>query len=201
MNRQSIGIVDYGAGNLFSLRAALTRNGLQHGMVHHAEDIRHYDRLIIPGVGHAGSAMKKLQGTGLIPEILAFERPVLGICLGMQLMSQESGEAPGQSLLDIMPLQTQRFPEAAGLKIPHMGWNQVIREQEHAIFKNIPNKTYFYFVHSFYMEYSPKFTVASCAYGIRFSAIVNRHQFTGVQFHPEKSGKMGEQLLINFSNI
>lgn len=197
----NIGIVDYGAGNLFSLRAALSRNRLQHGMVRYAEDIKQFDRLIIPGVGHAGTAMQKLQKTTLISEILAFQRPVLGICLGMQLLCARSEEAPQKDLLNILPLQTKRFPKGRMEKVPHMGWNQIHIEQELGLLKNIPNKTYFYFVHSFYMEYSSIFTAASCRYGIPFSAVVHKDQFTGVQFHPEKSGKIGEQLLINFSNI
>lgn len=201
MNKQTIGIVDYGAGNLFSLRAALRRNGLDHGMVRNADDLNQFDRLIIPGVGHAGAAMDKLNETDLIPGILSFNKPVLGICLGMQLMSAESEEAAGQPLLNLVPLSTKRFPTSTGLKIPHMGWNQVTFEQNHPILKNIPNKSYFYFVHSFYMEYSSIFTVASCAYGSRFSAVIGREGFIGVQFHPEKSGRAGEQLLINFSTI
>lgn len=201
MSKQIIGIVDYGAGNLFSLRAALDRHGISHGMVQKETDFKRFDRLIVPGVGNAGAAMRKLQDSGLIPGVLAFDKPILGICLGMQLMGTTSREAPGQPLLRRMPLSVQRFPENMGLKIPHMGWNQVTLRQDHAILKNIPNNSYFYFVHSFYMEYSPIFTMASCDYGLRFSAIIARGLYTGVQFHPEKSGKAGEQLLINFSSI
>lgn len=195
-----IGIVYYGAGNIFSLTAALDRLGLEYGMIHTAEDFGKYDRYIIPGVGHAGSAMSKLQQTGLVPSILTLKKPVLGICVGMQLLTEYSEEGDS-TLTGIIPLKTKLFDAALNIKIPHTGWNRVEPTPDHFLFNGISPGTHFYFVHSYYIEFNSNFTIAMAEYGIKFSAAIQKENFYGVQFHPEKSGLAGEQLLKNFSQL
>ena len=195
-----IGIIRYGAGNIFSLTAALERLGIGYGMVHTEADLEQFDRYIIPGVGHAGAAMNKLEQTGLIPKIKALNKPVLGICVGMQLLTSYSEEGDAK-LLNIFPIKTLRFKDSAEYKVPHTGWNQVFPEKENALFKHIPTGSHFYFVHSYFIEYDEAYTLSSTTYNNKFSASIWRDNFYGVQFHPEKSGKYGETLLTNFSNL
>jgi glutamine amidotransferase len=194
------GIVTYGAGNIFSLTAALERLGIEYGMITTEQDFENFDRYIIPGVGHAGAAMNKLQQTGLIPAIKALTKPVLGICVGMQLLTSYSEEG-GSNLLDIFPVKTLRFKDSAQYKVPHTGWNRVYPEKENALFENIPPGSHFYFVHSYFIEYNITYTLSSTSYINKFSASIWRDNFYGVQFHPEKSGVYGEALLTNFSKL
>nr|MBC7613080.1 imidazole glycerol phosphate synthase subunit HisH [Pseudopedobacter sp.] len=195
-----IGIVNYGAGNIFSLTAALERLGLKYGMINSETDFDLYDRIIIPGVGHAGTAMKKLVDTGLVPKIKSLTKPVLGICVGMQLITDFSEEG-NSKMLGIIPVKTLRFQEEICKKVPHMGWNQVEVQKNIPLFNDIDTSAYFYFVHSYFIEFNSKFTVAFCNYGIKFSAGIQRDNFYGVQFHPEKSGEAGEILLKNFAHL
>ncbi|SKB88663.1 imidazole glycerol phosphate synthase subunit HisH [Daejeonella lutea] len=195
-----IGIVYYGAGNIFSLTAALDRLGLEYGMIHTAEDFDKFDRFIIPGVGHAGSAMKKLEQTGLVPAILNLRKPVLGICVGMQLLTEFSEEG-NSTLTGIIPLKTRLFDEHLKIKIPHTGWNRVSALPGNVLFDGISPGAHFYFVHSYFIEFNSNFTIALAEYGIKFSAVIQKNNFFGVQFHPEKSGLAGEQLLKNFSQL
>ncbi|MBL1410956.1 imidazole glycerol phosphate synthase subunit HisH [Sphingobacterium faecale] len=195
-----IGIVNYGAGNIFSLTAALDRIHVEYGMINSKEDFDQYDRIIIPGVGHAGTAMRKLEETGLVDTILSLHKPVLGICVGMQLLTSHSEEGDA-TLLSVFPLKTLNFKNHILLKTPHMGWNNVKAEANCPLFTSIPENSYFYFVHSFFIEHSPIFTGATCDYGIVYAAAIQKDNFYGVQFHPEKSGEYGEQLLKNFSKI
>lgn len=197
---QKIGIVSYGAGNIFSLKAALDRLGLQYGMVNTSEDFNQYDRIIIPGVGHAGAAMRKLIDTGLLPAIKAYTKPVLGICVGMQLLTDYSEEGNSE-MTGIIPVKTLRFDTQLSKKVPHIGWNNIIISPNNKLFTGISNEAYFYFVHSYFIEYNSNFTVASCNYGNKFSATIQKNNFYGVQFHPEKSGEVGEKLLQNFAQI
>jgi len=194
-----IGIVNYGAGNIFSLTAALERLKLGYGMINQESDLEKYTHIIIPGVGHAGSAMEKLQQTGLVKAIKALTKPVLGICVGMQLITEHSEEGDA-ALLDIVPVKTKKFDKLLNIKIPHMGWN-AISPKTNSLFEGIEDNTQFYFVHSYFIEYNPIFDIASASYGLKFSAAVQKDNFYGVQFHPEKSGKAGEQILKNFSNL
>jgi glutamine amidotransferase len=198
--RGGLGIIRYGAGNIFSLTAALDRLGIAYGMVHTEADFEQFDRFIIPGVGHAGAAMDKLVNTGLVPKIKALDKPVLGICVGMQLLTSYSEEGDS-NLLNLFPVRTLRFTDSPDYKVPHTGWNKVFPEKENALFKNIPSGSHFYFVHSYFIEYDPTYTLSSTDYNNKFSASIWRDNFYGVQFHPEKSGKYGETLLTNFSNI
>jgi len=195
-----IGIVNYGAGNIFSLTAALDRLSLKYGMINSENEFDLYEKIIIPGVGHAGTAMQKLQDTGLVPKIKSLTKPVLGICVGMQLITEFSEEGNSE-LLGIIPVKTLRFKEAESKKVPHMGWNQISLTAENPLFSGIEDKTYFYFVHSYYIEFNPNFTIAFCNYGIKFAAAIQKDNFYGVQFHPEKSGEAGEMLLKNFANL
>lgn len=199
-NRSSIGIINYDAGNIFSLTAALDRQRLDYGMVNTPIEMNNFDRIIIPGVGHAAKAMSQLASKGMISAIKELKKPVLGICLGMQLMTEYSEEG-NLNLLQLVPLQTKHFQNRIDLKVPHMGWNTIRSVQPSGLLEGITNNSYFYFVHSFFIEYNPKFTAASCDYGLRFSAVIQKDNFYGVQFHPEKSGEAGERLLRNFSKL
>jgi len=196
----SIGIVQYGAGNIFSLTSALDRLGISYGMIARPEDFELYDRYIIPGVGHAGAAMAKLEATGLVPYIRDLKKPTLGICVGMQLITAYSEEGDAD-LLNIIPVKTLKFADSADHKVPHTGWNRVHAEKDNPLFKNIPDNSHFYFVHSYYIEYNNAYTLASTDYSLKFSASIWLDNFYGVQFHPEKSGTYGETLLTNFSKI
>jgi len=195
-----IGIVRYGAGNIFSLTSALDRLGITYGMINEEADFEQFDRYIIPGVGHAGAAMNKLINTGLVPKIKASQKPTLGICVGMQLLTEHSEEGDS-NLLNIIPVKTLKFKDEPGFKVPHTGWNNVYPQPGNPLFENIPADAHFYFVHSYYIEYNKTYTLASTNYINNFSASIWHNNFFGVQFHPEKSGEYGETLLKNFSKI
>lgn len=196
----TIGIVNYGAGNIFSLTAALDRQSISYEMIESPEDFDKYERYIIPGVGHAGAAMQKLEESGMVSKILATKKPVLGICVGMQLLTEFSEEGNSR-LLGIAPVKTRLFSELLKLKIPHTGWNKVSALADNELFKGLNKETYFYFVHSYFIEFNPNFAIASTGYGVTFSAALKKDNYYGVQFHPEKSGEAGEQILKNFSLI
>jgi glutamine amidotransferase len=195
-----IGIITYGAGNIFSLTAALERIGIDYGMIKTEEDFEQYDRYIIPGVGHAGAAMHKLEQTGLVPKIKSLTKPTLGICVGMQLLTSYSEEG-NTDLLNIFPIKTLKFANYTGYKVPHTGWNRVYPEKKNPLFQNIPGGSHFYFVHSYFIEYNFVYILSSTTYINKFSASIWRDNFYGVQFHPEKSGAYGETLLLNFSKL
>ncbi|KEQ29396.1 imidazole glycerol phosphate synthase [Pedobacter antarcticus 4BY] len=194
-----IGIVNYGAGNIFSLTSALDRLKLNYGMINTESDFDQYSHIIIPGVGHAGAAMEKLQQSGLADVIPLITKPVLGICVGMQLLTAHSQEGDAV-LTNIIPVRTLLFDKKLGIKIPHMGWNN-IEIKDNPLFAGIEDKTQFYFVHSYFIEYNPIFGIATADYGLKYAAAIQRDNFFGVQFHPEKSGQAGERLLLNFSNL
>ncbi len=193
------GIINYGAGNIFSLTSALKRQNITYGMINTQADFEKYRQIIIPGVGHAEVAMSKLLQSGLVNAIKKLNKPVLGICVGMQLLTRHSEEGNAH-LLNIIPLKTKLFDKNKGIKIPHMGWNTVFLKKE-ALFEGISDKTQFYFVHSYFIENNPIFSIATVNYGNLFAAAIQKNNFYGVQFHPEKSGQAGERLLKNFSNL
>jgi imidazole glycerol-phosphate synthase subunit HisH len=190
------GILDYGAGNLASVRNALERLGKKYFIAREARELERADRIIFPGVGHAGHAMRLLQQYQTDRLLKTFQGPLLGICLGMQLLGSESEEGDVAGL-GVLEFQVKKF--SPGLKVPHMGWNHVMAGAN-PLFKGIPDQTCFYFVHSYYAGIS-KETIARCHYGIPFAAAVQRGNYYGVQFHPEKSAAPGMQLLENFFSI
>jgi imidazole glycerol-phosphate synthase subunit HisH len=200
MNDTTIGIVNYGAGNIFSLTAALERQQIAYRMISSPERFDDFSKIIIPGVGHAGAAMAKLSDSGMVDKIRQTRKPVLGICVGMQLLTEHSEEGDSK-LLAIAPLKTCHFSADLNLKVPHTGWNKVHSAPDNELFKGINNESYFYFVHSYFIEYNPTFTIAYANYGLRFSAALQRDNFYGVQFHPEKSGEAGERILKNFAEL
>ncbi len=195
-----IGIVNYGAGNIFSLTAALVRCNLPYGMINEPADFDKYERIIIPGVGHAGAAMQKLRDSGLAEAIPSLTKPVLGICVGMQLLTSFSEEG-NADMLGVFPMRTLHFQQRISEKVPHMGWNTTQIRRDCRLFDDIADDTYFYFVHSFFIEFQEEYTATSTNYGVDYAASIHKDNFYGVQFHPEKSGPAGEQLLLNFAAL
>ncbi|WP_306643512.1 imidazole glycerol phosphate synthase subunit HisH [Sanyastnella coralliicola] len=188
-----IGIIDYGAGNVRSIELAFERLGYSTLRTANKGLLGACDHLIFPGVGHAKSAKENLEKSGVLPFLKEATQPVLGICLGMQLMCQstEEGEVEG---LGIFETKVKRFREAE--RIPHMGWNSVAFNGS-PLFKGIKPESDFYFVHAYYAEESPD-TIAKSVYPKPFTAALAKSNFYGVQFHPERSGKAGQQLIQNF---
>lgn len=192
----SVAIIDYGAGNIKSVKYALERMGVNAILTSDANEIRKADKVIFPGVGQASAAMKQLKEKGLDKIIPDLKQPVLGICLGMQLMCKytEEGNTEG---LGIFPYNVLQFPKED--KVPHMGWN-TLEDNESAIFLGIEDSPYVYFVHSYYVPKN-KYSISNCNYIRPFCAALQKENFFGCQFHPEKSGKTGEQILRNFLNL
>ncbi len=191
-----IAILSYGAGNVASVQYALDRLGIESFISGDPKELNMADKLIFPGVGHASHAMQSLAQRGLDKFLKDFDRPLLGICLGMQLMGRysEEGSTAGLGLMDF-DVKLFRIDQ----KVPHMGWNSV-EINDNLLFKGIPNGSHFYFVHSYFAEICPETTV-SCNYSIPFTAAVQNGNRYGVQFHPEISGEMGNELLENFINL
>ena len=195
-----IAIIDYDMGNLRSLENALDRLGASYCVTADPDTIRRADKVILPGVGHAELAMDNLVERGLPAVIRSLRQPVLGICVGMQVLCRDSEEAPGKPCLGVFDAHVRRFSPAPGCKVPHMGWND-LRNLEGKLFKNMKSGAYVYFVHSYFAGLCPD-TVATCQYaGVMFSAALRYENFYGTQFHPEKSGSVGEKILQNFLAI
>jgi len=203
-----IAIVDYRAGNLTSVARALQSLKLPCVVTDRADELLRADRVIFPGVGAAGEAMRNLRGSGLdacIREIAESGKPLLGICLGTQVIFEYSEEDNRTTCLGIIPGGVKRFPEGMKekgdpLKIPHMGWNRVQFRGNHPLFEGIPGNAEFYFVHSYYpAPSSGSSIVGETEYGIRFASAVSRKSLVAVQFHTEKSGRFGLRILDNFS--
>ena len=193
----NIAMVKYNAGNVESVRNALHRLGIEPVLTDDAEILRAADKVIFPGVGEASSAMNYLRAKNLDSVIKSLAQPVLGICLGMQLLCEFSDEN-STPCLGILPYRVRRF-ESAGLKIPQIGWNNIF-DLKSPLFARVAENAYVYFVHSFYVERGAE-TIAACDYGAEFSAAVNHGNFYAVQFHAEKSGAVGERILENFLKI
>ncbi len=192
-----IAIIDYKAGNIRSVENALKRSGAEYVLTADPEMIRRADHVILPGVGEASSAMKALESTGLAPVIKSLTQPVLGICIGLQLMCASSEEGDTECL-GIFTTKVTRFPETPGVKIPHTGWN-TISGLRGPLFRNIPEDSFVYYVHSYCPDIFADQTVAATEYaGVRFSGALQRDNFFGTQFHPEKSGSVGAEILKNF---
>ncbi|MDP4263232.1 MAG: imidazole glycerol phosphate synthase subunit HisH [Bacteroidota bacterium] len=195
----SIVIIKYNAGNIRSVLFALERIGLEAVVTDDAEQIRRADRVIFPGVGEASSAMLYLKERKLDKVIKDLQQPVLGICLGMQLLCKYS-EENDTACLGVFDVNVKKFSAGnTGLKIPQIGWNKV-EVVAHPLFKDIAEGSYCYFVHSYYAELSPE-TAATTEYGIKFSSALQKDNFYGVQFHTEKSAKAGETILKNFIEL
>lgn len=196
-----ISIIDYGAGNIKSLCNALDKLAVPWKIVRKPSELMGSSKVILPGVGAAGSAMQFLLESGLNDAIARLEIPFLGICLGLQLLANFS-EEDGVQCLSIIPGKVRRFLQDSGprtrLKIPQIGWNTVNMCSLTPLTEGIPNGSYFYFVNSYYFDADQKNTVGRTPYGINFPSIVRKENFYGVQFHPEKSGDLGLQLLRNF---
>lgn len=189
-------ILDTGCANLSSVAYAVQRLGYQPQISREAQVIQQADKLFLPGVGTAQAAMEQLAQRELLPLIAACTQPVLGICLGMQLLATSSEESGGIQTLGIIDQQVKRMVDL-GLPLPHMGWNQVSPQAGHPLFRGIAEDAYFYFVHGYAMPVCQN-TIAQAHYGAPFTAAVAKDNFFGVQFHPERSGAAGAQLLKNF---
>lgn len=193
---KKIAIIDYGAGNVQSVRYALNRLGYEPVVTHRPSEIRPADKVIFPGVGEAASAMQALRGFGLDKLIVQLKQPVLGICLGLQLMCEFSEERQ-TPCLGIFKQKVMRFEPK--LKVPHVGWNSIF-SLKNPLFKGIAENQYVYFVHSYYL---PVFENSSAQsnYIVPFSAAAQKDNFFACQFHPEKSGETGEKILKNFLDL
>ena len=189
-------ILDTGCANLSSVKWAIERLGYTPEVSRDPDVVLRADKLLLPGVGTAQAAMNQLQERDLIDLIKACTQPVLGICLGMQLLGRGSDENGGISTLGILD-EPVSLMDTQGLPLPHMGWNQITSQAGNHLFRNIPDGSYFYFVHSYAMPVNVN-TIAQCDYGHPFTAALQKDNFFGVQFHPERSGKAGAQLLKNF---
>ncbi|MBR3664611.1 MAG: imidazole glycerol phosphate synthase subunit HisH [Desulfovibrio sp.] len=202
-----LGIVDYGAGNQTSVRRALDALGITSTISHDAEKLWSCQGIIVPGVGAAGQAMQQLRGTGLdglLKDAAKQGRPVLGICLGCQILLDYS-EENDTDLLGLIHGQCRRFAsdlteeDGRPAPVPHMGWNTLhIQQKDCSLLKGLPSEAFFYFVHSYYIDPESPQIIAQSYYGHPFTAIVGHEGLWGVQFHPEKSGRPGLQLLKNF---
>ena len=198
-----IAIIDYGAGNLMSVKKALDYIGAENLITDSPELIAAADRVILPGVGSFGDAMDSIKRKGLLETVKAAadgSRPFLGICLGLQLLFEESEESPGVEGLGVFKGKVKRFSEDYGLKIPHIGWNDLHITQKNGIFKGIPENSYVYFVHSYYLEAADLSEVAATTqYGNVFHSAVAKGKVGATQFHPEKSGDVGLAILKSFA--
>lgn len=189
-------IIKYNAGNIFSVQYALKRLGIEAVVSGDHEEIKSADKVIFPGVGEASTTMQFLRKEKMDFLLKSLEQPVLGICLGLQLMCRhsEEGDTP---CIDLFDVGVKKFPP--GDKVPHMGWNSLY-EMKGKLFENLLENPYVYFVHSYYAEIS-SITTAKCDYIVSFSAAFEYNNFYATQFHPEKSGETGQQILKNFLKI
>jgi len=188
-------IIKYNAGNIFSVDYALRRIGVHAKITGHHDQIRNADRVIFPGVGEASSTMQYLKQHGLDTIICDLKQPVLGICIGMQLMCRYSEEG-NTACMGIFDESVMRFRSSQGVKVPHMGWNS-LQNMRSPLFDGLHGNPFVYFVHSYYVGVSA-FTVATSSHPCPFSAALQHGNFYALQFHPEKSGRVGELILKNF---
>lgn len=212
-NNERFVIVDTGCANLSSVKFAIERLGFTVCVTDDLDKIKSAEKVIFPGVGNAKHAMKNIRQKGLEQTLTSLTQPVLGFCLGMQMMTESSTEGKDSSTegtqssaeeqqssviecLSLIPTQVSPL-NAAGNRLPHMGWNTLTTVSEHPILKGINVGDYFYFVHSFAAPVS-EFTIASCHYGTAFSAAIAKDNFVGCQFHPERSGELGSKIIKNF---
>ena len=199
----SIAIIDYGVGNLRSVEKAFTSQGIDAVVTSDETVLRAADKLVLPGVGAFKACMDGLKARGfdeLVLDAANVGKPIIGLCVGLQLMFEEGHEFGVHKGLGLMPGRVVRFPEK--LRVPHIGWNQVEFKRQHTVFNELPSQTFFYFVHSFYVESSDAGCVlGETDYGMRYASICGRDNIVGVQFHPEKSQTAGLKLLKNFAEM
>lgn len=198
-----IAIIDYDAGNIKSVMKAFLHLGEEVMLTRDREAILKADRVVLPGVGSFGDAMANLESFGLVPvihEVVRQEIPLLGICMGLQLLFERSEESPGVAGLGILKGEVLKIPRSGELKIPHMGWNSLKLQNGGRLFKNLPEDPYVYFVHSYYLRAEdPKIVKAIAQYGVEIHAAVEQGNVFACQFHPEKSSAVGLQILENFA--
>lgn len=200
-----IGIIDYDAGNIRSVEKALSYLGEKTVVSRDPDILKSVDKVILPGVGSFGLAMENLHRYELVPvirDMIEDGKPFLGICLGLQLLFESSEESPGAEGLGILKGKILKIPSSPGLKIPHMGWNSLQLQNNGRLFRNIPQDTYVYFVHSYYLQaQEPEIVKAVTGYGTEIHASVEKDNVFACQFHPEKSGKYGLEILKNFAEL
>lgn len=200
----SVGIIKYNAGNIFSVRCALQRIGVDALVTDDKQELLKCDKIIFPGVGQASTAMAHLRATGLDNLILSLKQPVLGICIGMQLMCDHSEEGDADCLGIFDGLTVKRFDNSLAdesFKIPHMGWDTINVAKGNRLLPQDLCDEYVYYVHSYYAPISERYTIASTDYIVPYSAALNKDNFYATQFHPEKSGRIGETILRNFLEL
>ena len=199
-----IAIIDYDAGNLKSVEKAFQYLGVEAKITSSAEEILGADKIILPGVGAFGDAMEKLNTSGLsevIREAVKRKIPLLGICLGLQLLFEASEESPGVDGLSVLKGKIVRIPDKEGFKVPHIGWNSLKINPESKLFSGIPEDSYVYFVHSYYLAAEEPIVAATTEYVVDIHAAVEKEHVFACQFHPEKSGDIGLKLLKNFATM
>ena len=199
-----IAIIDYDAGNLKSVEKALLFLGEEAKITSDAEEILSADKIILPGVGAFGDAMEKLNSRGLsevIREAVKRKIPLLGICLGLQLLFEASEESPGVEGLSVLKGKIKRIPDKEGFKVPHIGWNSLKINPDSRLFAGIPEDSYVYFVHSYYLAAEEPIVAAQTDYVVDIHSAVEKEQVFACQFHPEKSGDIGLKLLKNFATM
>jgi len=192
----AVALIDAGGANLGSVRYALERLGAEVRLVRNADELRGATRVILPGVGAAVPAMQRLHGQGLFEPLRQLQVPLLGICLGMQLLFERSEEG-GVETLGLIPGAVRKLVPATGIRVPHMGWNRLLPLRESPLLRGIPERASAYFVHSYAAPLNAH-TVAACDHGGLFSAVVEHGRYFGAQYHPERSGDTGALLLQNF---
>jgi len=190
-----IALIDYGAGNTASVSNILKELNADFLLTKDKKNIESADKIILPGVGEASSAMKRLEELDLLESLKSYSKPFLGICLGMQLLC-DSTEEGSSKCLGIIPIVVKKFSRK-DLKIPHMGWNSIKKNNDDDLFLNTGEDEYFYFAHSYFVPQN-EFTTSTCNYGLDFSASLRHNNFYGVQFHPEKSSQQGIRIINNF---
>ena len=204
-SNKMIAIIDYDAGNLKSVEKALVSLGEETIITRNFAEILSADKVILPGVGAFGDAMaqlKKYELDKVVREVTTKETPLLGICLGLQLMFESSEETPGVEGLHLLDGHIHRIPDAEGIKIPHIGWNSLDFPKESRLFKGISEQAYVYFVHSYYLKAAdPGIVAATTEYSTHIHAAVESGNIFACQFHPEKSSAVGLQILKNFANL
>jgi glutamine amidotransferase len=195
----SVVLVDAGGTNIGSVRYALQRLGVDAALTADAASIRAADKVILPGVGAAGPGMARLRELDLVDLLRSLTQPVLGVCLGMQLLCAHSQEG-NTECLGLIPAAVHRFTEAPGLRVPHMGWNRLVAQQPHPLLTGLGAEDRAYFVHSYAVPVGD-YSLATTDYGGAFSAVIARDNFHGMQFHPERSAAVGAKLLQNFLEL